>query len=753
MPQLPESTLIDVYYVELIDKSSTPDSLYLFGEPHDQSIIEETAFSLDIGSMTTTEGGQQHGMLHATNSTITSSATGASWTTIPSDPRIDHSPTEEGVKTEEGISHAHTMQKRRSTEKMDKETEVQNEEQMRQRSSRSTEDIIEEMKHHETGEIPAAALNSRKKEQHRRRSLKFAEVTSDEMEHHDTWEIPVEAPMSKKQEQRRRRSSKSKDDAADEMEAKSNPSADATSSAQREGRRRSSKSNEHATDNTEAQGNQPKSTPISDEVEMNQAMEPALCESDSVERPQTPTESNSVPSSPIQTQPNSITSVNDLANAETPKISTRSNRRFGSKSPRPFGGLQNLPLTSPKLTTRRVPASLRPSPCLPRPRATPNTSKKQSVMSSKASSLLREMHKDDEKILMTPLKTSSPPKPTSSRSMSSNASRPGLPPFASDTEEDINVDTLSGDGLDTISGDGPLHFQDISNPQFRRLCNKLRKKINLDPWDEFKRFDNEEFTDFVQTYPQTCRVRYNFDNFTGKLFPFSIVCTMGANEETVRATWEAFPPALLECDDWIGTPLHYACSYQAKKGVVKFLIQKDSSMLEQTNLFGRTPLHMACLFKAPVQTITPLIELFPHAVEILDKDGYSPLHLACENGSSLEVIESLLEVSPPTNGIVGTNEKDLTPLHIACSNSASKAIIKALIDHCPEAADHFDHDGQLPLHHAVQACVTNGIIELLVSAFPRSIEIKNDRGQTAFRIAKRKHMPRCILDLLDGSND
>jgi hypothetical protein len=760
-------------------------------------IIEETAFSLDTGSgsfvtLPLMTRPTEDVMVRA-DATVASSVSKSSWTTVTREGRLDATRfmAEEDWQRDRDKHRTRKTPKRRSAKASSDDAILENHDQPQDEDiyQEATQSLPEEtqveMKH-------SHDANSRGRARHRRRSLKFTE--EEEQEHQpnkeDAHQRSTEQPEKSQGEmdhihdehsrgraRHRRRSLKLADDggggeghASDDMDHPMasgapvnviDPSGRIVATAIGQNGLQFSQSGNEISGiepieggSTGGQDDQVQNLATSERGESHvvRSLPETTSQTPQSEDHHTPAHHDNGTITPIPENPkpklvgapapDTITPTDESQNLRngqprdlTPNTARTSNRKVGSKSPRRFGGPENLPLVSPKLITRRIQGTSRQSPRVHRLRVTPKAAGKESVPRPSA---------------LPPRGRPSPHDPSGSftpgnarKSTTSNV--PGMPPFATDMDYDAK--------LKTQSDDAPLSFPDESNPELLRLCNRLRKKLNLDPWDEFKGFDDVEFTDFVQIYPQTCRVRYTFDNFTGKLLPLPIVCTMGANVETVRATFEAYPQALSECDDWIGTPLHYACSYQAKKSVVKFLIQRNSSMLEQINQFGRTPLHMACLFKAPVQTIQPLLEVFPHAVEILDKDGYSPLHLACENGSSLEVIQALLEVSPQENGLIGTSEKDLTPLHIACASNAPKAVIQALLNHCPDATDQLDHDGQLPLHHAVHASVPQAVIELLVQTFPQSVEIPNARGQTAYRIAKRKHMPTAVLEILDEEVD
>jgi hypothetical protein len=337
--------------------------------------------------------------------------------------------------------------------------------------------------------------------------------------------------------------------------------------------------------------------------------------------------------------------------------------------------------------------------------------------------------------------------PTTKAQHGSTQQQPHL--IAEANNDDATVATEVTADFDPMADDFPvlpMFLKDIKHAQFKRLCKKMRKNLNHDPWDEFKKYHDASVADFIEYHPATCQVRYAFDHFTCQLFPLSMLCALGASAHTIELAYEAFEEARFECDIWIGTPLHYACSYKAEPAVVQFLTRKDPSMLGKTNQFGRTPLHMACIFKAPAKSISHLIQMFPKAAAIHDKDGYTPLHLACENGASAEIVQILVTFNP--NDCMAVTQHDTTPLHLACSSTASKSVVGILIDACPEAAEYPDYMDQLPLHLAAQSSLSAATMEILVKAYPEGIKAVTDRGQTAFRIARGKRASDDVMRLL-----
>jgi hypothetical protein len=310
-------------------------------------------------------------------------------------------------------------------------------------------------------------------------------------------------------------------------------------------------------------------------------------------------------------------------------------------------------------------------------------------------------------------------------------------------DHNININHITNQAKLHRSG---LLFHQIDDPEFQRFCQRLRKKLNHDPWDEFKRYDDGDVKDYIATYPDTCGVKYDFDSFSGHIYPLSMLCSLGASVQAVEGAYLANPDALHDCDLWIGTPLHYACSYKAPTPVVEFLISKRPQALEIMNHFGRTPLHMACLFRAKPSTISLLLQQSPDAVKIADKDGYTPLHLACENGATPETIQLLVDLYPAS--VLAKTRYDSTPLHFACSKAPNKAVIQILLDCNKEALKHMDLMGQTPMHMAAGGGASAAVVQLLVAADPGGIDAMTDKGETPLRIARRKTAPNAVLQLL-----
>ena len=292
-------------------------------------------------------------------------------------------------------------------------------------------------------------------------------------------------------------------------------------------------------------------------------------------------------------------------------------------------------------------------------------------------------------------------------------------------------------------------FSDITDAKLRRNALKLFKRLHHDPWDINNKYNDFEVFEFLEEHPETAAVSYDFEHFSGQIFPLSVLCTLGASLETVRLVYGAFPKAIDQCDPWIGTPLHYAMQHKAKAAVVSFLIRQHPFMLQERNQFGRLPLHTASLFKATSKTVSLLLEEYPQGADQVEKDGYTPLHLACENGSSAEVVKLLVD-GKPERCLALTHTDASTPLHLACANKANVAVVAELLTVGADALDCYDAQGYAPLHVAVKHQASAHVMKYIIEAKPECIDMKTGRGYTVLSLAKKSNAPAEVLKMLEG---
>jgi len=261
--------------------------------------------------------------------------------------------------------------------------------------------------------------------------------------------------------------------------------------------------------------------------------------------------------------------------------------------------------------------------------------------------------------------------------------------------------------------------------------------------------DDDDFCDYIIENPEGCEVKFEFEGFSGCIYPLSMCYALKASCDTVEAVYDAYPRAIKETDFWIGTPYHYALAYEAPHEIVKFLVHKDPKGVEVVNYYGRTPLHMGALFRAPLQSMEVIAAKYPEATQIMDKDGYTPLHLACENNCGSEVVKLLLSIYPQC--VFATAQYDMLPLHMASSQNQNVRVIRAILEAAADTSicKAIDMLGHTPLHMALMGLAPYEVIELLVATCPETVWTKTTKGELPLEIAQRKRAPEEVVELLE----
>merc|ERR1712157_700996 len=125
-----------------------------------------------------------------------------------------------------------------------------------------------------------------------------------------------------------------------------------------------------------------------------------------------------------------------------------------------------------------------------------------------------------------------------------------------------------------------------TNQALQKKCKKIYKLLNHDPWNLIHRYDDDDMIDFVLDNPEPCSIKFEFDGFSGCIYPFSMCIALKASRDTMESLYDAFPNAIKETDWWIGTPYHYAGAYGAPPDVVQFLILKHPNGAGAVNYYG-----------------------------------------------------------------------------------------------------------------------------------------------------------------------
>lgn len=235
--------------------------------------------------------------------------------------------------------------------------------------------------------------------------------------------------------------------------------------------------------------------------------------------------------------------------------------------------------------------------------------------------------------------------------------------------------------------------------------------------------------------------------------------------EVIQALVAAFPNGVIAMDRFGCTPLHTAVMYYLEDvkigvSVIQFLLTQSADTAAIKNAKnGDFPLHAALRLKRAngdyyLALIKLLVDAFPIALEIPDANGCIPLHITLldKAADNVDVIKYLLKKNSKTASL-GFDNEDI-PLHFALSNHSPFDVIRLLVDAFPEgllvsnSKDEFPlfiplkrkddrmvayflsklpgssatkSRNNLPIHLAIELCLSTEVICSLLAAFPNSL--------------------------------
>jgi hypothetical protein len=219
-------------------------------------------------------------------------------------------------------------------------------------------------------------------------------------------------------------------------------------------------------------------------------------------------------------------------------------------------------------------------------------------------------------------------------------------------------------------------------------------------------------------------------------------------------------------------PLHVAVSRgEPDNGVVKDLVELYPAALQAVDGSGRLPVHVALSKSAcpPLTLIRGLAEPWPGSLQVADGCGLYPLHLVLyKHNLNMEgsrfgdlnrpgdrmhrnfwpVVQYLVQLCPATTSLSDASGR--LPLHAAASRglAAGPELLDFLVRASPpNACLRRDHEGRLPLHHAVVAPrVSWTVVDALVQSCPGSLQVRDRDGyNTIHRAASRRDAPIEVL--------
>lgn len=252
----------------------------------------------------------------------------------------------------------------------------------------------------------------------------------------------------------------------------------------------------------------------------------------------------------------------------------------------------------------------------------------------------------------------------------------------------------------------------------RELYNLLDHDLNQE--DAIKAFKPKEEAILVlsRLFPSAFRKTYSYPKIgcweisLQNAYPLTVLCTLHASENTVRAVYKLCPEAACEA-------IRFCCELEFAPHIIKFLVAEHPQALNQVDSFDQSVLHR--MFSASEFPSKEVIQILTESNKagLLLKDycGETPLHHALKKGLNLETLRFFVD---PEGAVLKIQCKEgKTPLHIACRENAGMKVIKFLVDSYPDALNMKDTADYVPLHHACRARVASlELIQYLVDRNP-----------------------------------
>ena len=274
-------------------------------------------------------------------------------------------------------------------------------------------------------------------------------------------------------------------------------------------------------------------------------------------------------------------------------------------------------------------------------------------------------------------------------------------------------------------------------------------------------FNVSKVNKMLDDLPALACAKYLFGAFTEPVTALHMLCAMDAPLSCIKRCYMHNKAAIYDTSSLLGSPLHYACYYNANIKIIRYICHQEmdnniDTVLCKTNRSKRTPLHLACMNDGAkndsdndnVELVQLLTSACSNAALVVDKEGMTPLHYAVKcNSPSLAMIEDLTEVAPTAGLQLSTSVNDphqYIPLMLALLNpNATTKIIQDLIVSCPKVLHIIEPvTGNTPLHMAVQQQRPVPEIKMMVQMYPPALTIKNTKGRIPYKIAKSisKHL-------------
>ena len=233
--------------------------------------------------------------------------------------------------------------------------------------------------------------------------------------------------------------------------------------------------------------------------------------------------------------------------------------------------------------------------------------------------------------------------------------------------------------------------------------------------------------------------------------PLYIACCEKTPVEVIQYFTECCPLSLEMADMDGFLPLHGACcSAEPSMEIIEYLVTKNTRSLtmkaaEAGN--GRTPLHLVAAQAGRSQLVKFLVDKNPSMLLVPDNDGLLPVHVACAL-ADLETVKLLLNVRPDAMRLKSTD--NLTPFTVACV-SENMPVVTYMAEAFPDLMRlKGEEDGWYPLHHACSEGKTV-VLDYLLEKYPdAALEVDRKGRSPLALIARRADCEIKIIQKLVG---
>ena len=201
---------------------------------------------------------------------------------------------------------------------------------------------------------------------------------------------------------------------------------------------------------------------------------------------------------------------------------------------------------------------------------------------------------------------------------------------------------------------------------------------------------------------------------------------------------EAKADAFIKDKQFGATPLHWS-AWNGNLDLVKYLVKINPESIDITNNQGETPLEVAKRCTASSADCSSVVEYLKTL----------SIHEAAKEGN-LGVVKYLLKKNPASVNISNGNGE--TPVHLAAKKGHLQ-VVKFLVEEAKADAYFKDKEfGATPLHWSAFKGYLD-VVKYLVERNPKSIDIKNNRGETPLEVAKRCSSLDCssLVEYLNSS--